>query len=164
MRNDVIGYFLYHRIVRFKLFEAYRVQLYYGSHPIINYILLSPECIIQLICLKKRFVLMIAISLQFSEIRIQSNRGHNFFSCTLASQEHSLVIASNKDSLGNYSTNAHHQKTYMYLYINQQFPLLMLKLVLLEWSESKSDGKFGFNMLKNPDAQFFGAIGATSGV
>ena len=108
MRNDVKGYFLYHRIVRFKLFEAYSVQLYYGSHPIINFILLSPECIIQLMCLKKSFVLMIAISLQFSEIRIQSNCGHDFFSCTLASQEQSLVIASNKDSLGNYSTNAHH--------------------------------------------------------
>ena len=39
-----------------------------------------------------------------------------------------------------------------------------LKLVLLEWSESKSDGKFGFSMLKNPYVQIFRAIGATSGV
>ena len=53
MRNDVKGYFLYHRIVRFKLFEAYSVQLYYESHPIINFILLSPKCIIQLMCLKE---------------------------------------------------------------------------------------------------------------
>ena len=37
-------------------------------------------------------------------------------------------------------------------------------IVLLEWSESKSDGKFGFGMLKNPAVQNFGAIGATSGV
>ena len=37
------------------------------------------------------------------------------------------------------------------------------KLVLLEWSESKSDGKFGFSMLKNPSVQIFGAIGATNG-
>ena len=29
-----------------------------------------------------------------------------------------------------------------------------LKLVLLEWSESKSDGKFGFNMLKTPLCNF----------
>ena len=34
-----------------------------------------------------------------------------------------------------------------------------LKLVLLEWSESEYDGKFGFSML-----QIFWAIGATSGV
>ena len=41
---------------------------------------------------------------------------------------------------------------------------LLLNLVLLEWSESKSDGKFGFSMLKNLPMQFFGAIEATSGV
>ena len=40
----------------------------------------------------------------------------------------------------------------------------LLKLVLLEWSESKSDCKIGFSMLKNPHLQIFGAIGATSGV
>ena len=39
-----------------------------------------------------------------------------------------------------------------------------LKLVLLEWSESKSDGKFGFSMSKNPPVYVFGAIGAASGV
>ena len=39
-----------------------------------------------------------------------------------------------------------------------------LKLVLLERSESKSDGKFEFSMLKNPPMQFFGAIRSTSGV
>ena len=44
------------------------------------------------------------------------------------------------------------------------FLLRNLKLVLLEWSESKSDGKFGFSMLKNPYVQMFRAIGATSGV
>ena len=41
---------------------------------------------------------------------------------------------------------------------------LLLKLVLLEWSESKSDLKFGFSMLKNPPVQIFRAIGATSGI
>ena len=40
----------------------------------------------------------------------------------------------------------------------------LLKRVLLEWSESKSDGKFGFSMLKNPHVQIFGEIGATSGI
>ena len=79
MRNDVIGYFLYLRIVRFELFKAYSVQLYYGSHPIINFILLSPKCIVQLMCLKKSFVLIIATSLQFSGILIQSNCGHDLF-------------------------------------------------------------------------------------
>ena len=39
-----------------------------------------------------------------------------------------------------------------------------LKLVLLDKSESKSDCKFGFSMLKSLLVQFFGAIGATSGV
>ena len=33
-----------------------------------------------------------------------------------------------------------------------------------EWSESKSAGKFGFSMLKNPLSQIFGAPGATCGV
>ena len=41
---------------------------------------------------------------------------------------------------------------------------IYLKLVLLEWPESKSNGRFGFSMLKNPPVQIFGAIGATSGV
>ena len=40
----------------------------------------------------------------------------------------------------------------------------LLKLVLLEWSESKYDGKFGFSMLKNPFVQIFGEIGAISGI
>ena len=40
----------------------------------------------------------------------------------------------------------------------------VLKLVLLEWSESKSDGKLGFSMLKNLPVQIFGAIGATCGI
>ena len=39
-----------------------------------------------------------------------------------------------------------------------------LKLALLEWSESISDGKIGFSMLKNHPVQIFGAIGAISGV
>ena len=39
-----------------------------------------------------------------------------------------------------------------------------LKLVLLEWSESKSDWEFGFSMLNNHPVQIFGAIGATSDV
>ena len=38
------------------------------------------------------------------------------------------------------------------------------KLVLLEWSEGKSDGKFGFSMFEKPHVQIFGAIGVTSGV
>ena len=46
--------------------------------------------------------------------------------------------------------------------INMQ-PRLTI-LVLLEWSESKSDGKLGFSMLKNPLMQILGAIGATSGI
>ena len=37
----------------------------------------------------------------------------------------------------------------------------VLKLVLLEWSESKSDGKFGYSMLKNPPVQVFRVIRAT---
>ena len=41
---------------------------------------------------------------------------------------------------------------------------ILIKLVLLEWSESKSDGKFGFSMLKNLPVQIFGVIGATSDV
>ena len=31
-------------------------------------------------------------------------------------------------------------------------------------SERKSDNKFGFSMLKNPEVKIFGAIGATTGV
>ena len=46
----------------------------------------------------------------------------------------------------------------------QQHGLDLLKLVLLEWSERKSDCKFGFSMVKNPPVLIFGAIGATSGV
>ena len=36
------------------------------------------------------------------------------------------------------------------------------KLVMLEWSGSKSDDKYGISMLKNPPVQIFGAIRATS--
>ena len=35
----------------------------------------------------------------------------------------------------------------------------LLKLVLLEWSESKSDFKFGFSMLKNPPCKFLEQLG-----
>ena len=47
---------------------------------------------------------------------------------------------------------------------NSEHVCKTLKLVLLEWSETESDCKFGFSMLKNPSVQIFGAIGATSGV
>ena len=51
-----------------------------------------------------------------------------------------------------------------YFIYHSVLSLVKLKLVLLEWSQSKSDCKFGFNMLKNPLVQIFRAIGATSGV
>ena len=40
---------------------------------------------------------------------------------------------------------------------------LLIMLTSLDKSESESDGKFGFSMLKNPLVQIFGTIGATSG-
>ena len=45
-------------------------------------------------------------------------------------------------------------------YIRIISKLISLKLVLLGSSESKSDCKFGFSMLKNPLVQIFRAIGA----
>ena len=42
--------------------------------------------------------------------------------------------------------------------------ILLIKLVMLEWSESRSDAKFEFSMLRNAPVQIFEAIGATSGV
>ena len=36
-----------------------------------------------------------------------------------------------------------------------RFATFKIQLVFPEWSASKSDGKFGFSMLKNPPVRFF---------
>ena len=60
-----------------------------------------------------------------------------------------------------HKSGKHHSKLRLH---QAQANNLGLKLVFLEWSESKSYGRFGSSMLKKPPVEIFEAIGATSGV
>ena len=73
-----------------------------------------------------------------------------------------------RTQLDNEKTGIHWKSIEMYCNGSEVNPCSelqsVLKLVLLEWSKSKSDGKFGFSMLKYPLVQIFGTIAVTSRV